>query len=188
MNKKTHFFATLIMIAATAAVLVYANIRRDYAIIILSTYVITISLFMLIYSIVKLFQRKTTVETGDIAGVTENLNTEIVLWTDDCSAVFMNKCLRNALGITDDSFDSKEILKKIFNVSDMDEKTIQKIINGELGESTFHNAYGGKTCKTEITVIKYEVQKVELPAFASAYYAAIGDNTEFKDKNKPHFP
>ena len=58
MNKKTHFFATLIMVAATAAVLVYANIRHDYAIIILSTYVITISLFMLIYSIVKLFQRK----------------------------------------------------------------------------------------------------------------------------------
>ena len=26
MNKKTHFFATLIMIAATAAVLVYADI------------------------------------------------------------------------------------------------------------------------------------------------------------------
>lgn len=174
MNKKTHFFATLIMVAATAAVLVYANIRHDYAIIILSTYVITISLFMLIYSIVKLFQRKTTVETGDIAGVTENLNTEIVLWTDDCSAVFMNKCLRNALGITDDSFDSKEILKKIFNVSDMDEKTIQKIINGELGESTFHNAYGGKTCISWSTSLFKESSKSKL-------YLSAGFNlTEIK--------
>ena len=55
------------------------------------------------------------------------------------------------------------------------------------GNVEFTVAYGGKTCKTEITVIKYEVQKVELPAFASAYYAAIGDNTEFKDKNKPYY-
>lgn len=48
-------------------------------------------------------------------------------------------------------------------------------------------AYGGKTCTTMLAVIKYEVQKIELPAFASAYYTAIGDNTEFKDKSKPYY-
>ena len=47
--------------------------------------------------------------------------------------------------------------------------------------------YKGKTCKTTINVKLYaEISGVELPAFASAYYAAIGSQSGFNDKTQAY--
>ncbi len=142
MNSKNILSIALIIAAATSIVIVYSWFNPDISYIILSVFIITMVILFLIFAVINLFLHKTTVDTGDIANISEDLNTEIVIWTDDCSAVFLNKKLRDLLGITSDEFDHKETLKKIFSVDDIDNDSIKKIISGELGESVFCGGSG----------------------------------------------
>jgi len=56
---------------------------------------------------------------------------------------------------------------------------------GEAVEVTI--TYGGKTCTTTMTVIKYEITKVELPAFAATYNSAKASTSEFKIKPTSYY-
>lgn len=148
MNNKNALAIALVFAAATSIVIAYAHFHPNISYIILSVFIVTIMLLWLTFAISNaVYHRcRTTIDTGDIADISENLNTEIVIWTNDCSAVFMNKRLREMLGIDGAGFDHIDVMKKIFGVDDFSSETIQKIISGELGESTFTTSDGSQAC------------------------------------------
>lgn len=148
MNNKNALVIALVFAAATSIVIAYAHFHPNISYIVLSVFIVTIMLLWLTFAISNaVYHRcRTTIDTGDIADITENLNTEIVIWTNDCSAVFMNKRLRELLGIDSSGFDHIAVMKKIFGVDDLSSQTIQKIISGVIGESTFTTFDGKKAC------------------------------------------
>ncbi len=146
MNNKNLLAAALIGTAATTIVLVFSRIFSDNASLILSVFLITIILLWLVCAVSSYIynRHRTTIDTAEIADITENLNTEIVIWTNDCSAVFINKKLRGLLGLENPDFDHAEIIKKIFGLTDVDSKSIKKIVNSQIDEATFVGADGKK--------------------------------------------
>ena len=76
------------------------------------------------------YKNNPTIDIMEFSDITETLNTEILLWTNDCSAVFMNKKLRDELGIESLDFDNQEMIKKvsqgISNTSYQDNYRLQK--------------------------------------------------------------
>lgn len=144
MNSKNALKATLVLASAAIIVLVVAFFIPDNAGMILAIFMTTVTVLgisIVLYNLLN-FRGKTTVETYEIADITENLNSEFVIWTNDCSAVFFNKCLRDLLGIDSVDFDHVDYLKRIFNVDMIDDATILKMINGEMGESKFRDKNG----------------------------------------------
>lgn len=144
MNSKNALKATLVLASAAIIVLVVAFFIPDNAGMILAIFMTTVTVLgisIVLYNLLN-FRGKTTVETYEIADITENLNSEFVIWTNDCSAVFFNKCLRDLLGIDSVDFNHVDYLKRIFNVDMIDDATILKMINGEMGESKFRDKNG----------------------------------------------
>lgn len=89
-------------------------------------------------------RHNTSIDIWDIANISENLNTEIIIWTNDCSAVFMNKRLRSLIGVNESDFNHAETLKKLFGIAEINDNTLNRIISNEIGESTFTDANGKK--------------------------------------------
>ncbi|MBE6840245.1 MAG: EAL domain-containing protein [Ruminococcus sp.] len=137
-----------IIAASTFLVIMIAKHFSSYASVILASYLCAISLMVisiLLYNFVYL-KCRTTIETNDITDIIEDLNTEILLWTDDLSAVFPNRKLRALLGITSSDFDTQETLKKIFGLEKLDEKSIKKVIDGKCDEAYFRDADNYEQC------------------------------------------
>lgn len=148
-NNKNALAISLIMAAAASTVLIYSAFHPDISYAVLSIFIITTILLWIITSVVNyLYNRcRTSIDTGDIADISENLNTEIVIWTNDCSAVFMNKKMRNLLGIDiSDDFNHEETIMKIFGIENVRPENIEKVISGQIGESFFTDADGNTTC------------------------------------------
>lgn len=137
MKHKQIFASVSIMAAATLLVLIYSWIRREDAAIVISIYFITVMIMLVISAISNAIYRKynPTIDIMEFSDITENLNTEFVLWTNDCSAVFMNKKLRDELGINSLNFDNKAMIKKIFGIENADMSDLDTFINNETGES-----------------------------------------------------
>ncbi len=137
MKRKQIIISASIIAAATLLVLVYAWMHPDEATIIISIFIITVILMLLISGISNAIYQKNnpTIDIMELSDITENLNTEIMLWTNDCSAVFMNKKLRDELGIESLDFDNQTMIKKVFDIDNVSQKTLALMINGELGES-----------------------------------------------------
>lgn len=148
LNNKNALATAIILVIATSVVIIYSHFTPDLAYAIMSVYIVTIILLWLAFAISNAVYHKcrTTIDTGDIADISENLNTEIIIWTNDCSAVFMNKRLRELLGIDNGDFDHNAAIRKVFGIDEINEENIRKIISGELGESTFIGADGKETC------------------------------------------
>lgn len=175
-NNKTGLSIAIVMTIATFIVLIYSHFNPEIAHIILGIYASTVVLLWLAFTIANTVYHKcsTSIDTGDIADISENLNTEIIIWTNDCSAVFINKRLRNLLGIDDFDFNHEEIIKKVFNIDEINDKNLRKIINSEIGEATFTNADGVETCIAWSTSLFKQNKKYSL-------YMSTGFNlTEIK--------
>ncbi len=147
MKSRNTIAVTFILAFAAIIVMLFAHFMPDYAAIILCAFLGTVTVlsvcvatFNLIYN-----SNRTTIDTAEIADIIENLNTEMLVWTNDCSAVFMNKSLRRLLGIESVDFDHEETIKRIFGIEKIDNDTISKLIRSELGESSFTNADGETT-------------------------------------------
>ncbi|MBE6862604.1 MAG: EAL domain-containing protein [Ruminococcus sp.] len=147
MKHKNIIAVTFILSAAAIIVMVLAHFMPDYAAIILSAFLGTVTLLSVCVATFNIIfnRNKTTIDTSEISDIIENLNTEMLVWTNDCSAVFMNKSLRRLLGIESVDFDHKETIKRIFGIDTIDNNTISKLIRSELGESSFTNADGETT-------------------------------------------
>ena len=138
MKHKQILISGLIIAVATIFILIYAWRQPDeVAIIIISIYIITVIFMLLISGISNSIYKKNnpTIDIMEFSDITERLNTEIILWTNDCSAVFMNKKLREEIGIDSLDFDNQAMIKKVFDIENTDDETINLIVNGENGES-----------------------------------------------------
>ncbi|MDE5945982.1 MAG: GGDEF domain-containing protein [Oscillospiraceae bacterium] len=137
MKHKQILTSASIISVATLFVLIYSWMHPEVATITISVYIITIILMFLIFAVSNAiyYKNNPTIDIMEFSGITEGLNTEIVLWTNDGSALFMNKKLRDELGIKSPDFDNKAMLKKIFDIKDINNRTVNLLINEELGES-----------------------------------------------------
>lgn len=144
MHNKTALSATFILATAASLVLLYARLMSDNASVILAVFLVTVVVLSVTVCVFNLiyYKNNTFVDTHDIAKISESLSTEIVIWTNDCSAVYFNKPMRRLLGIEDAEFDHRELLKKVFGVVDINDDTIQKLLNGNVDESEFISADG----------------------------------------------
>lgn len=137
-----------IVAITSSAVIIISHIFPAIAPIILSVFLTTISIAVIIILLFAFVYSKyhSTIETGEITDIIEDLNTEIVLWTDDFSAVFLNKKLRCLLGITSSDFDNKKILKKIFGLDSLDAENVNRLIDGKCDEAYFQDADNYEQC------------------------------------------
>lgn len=137
MKHKQILTSASIISIATLFILIYSWMHPEVAVLTISVYIITIILMLLISAVSNAiyYKNNPTIDIMEFSGITEGLNTEIVLWTNDGSALFMNKKLRDELGIKSPDFDNKTMLKKIFDIKDINNRTINLLINDELGES-----------------------------------------------------
>ena len=86
--------------------------------------------------------RKTSLDVSDVIKITENLNTEMIIWSDDFEYVYINKKLRDLLGITTDYSDKKEGVWTAFGINTPDPTALNKIVGSNSYESTFRNPSG----------------------------------------------
>ncbi len=145
-NSKNLLAAAIIIAIATVFVITYVIFHPETATITLLVYMLTVFslsvITLLACSVYKTF--RTSIDIADIADITENLNTEIIIWTDDCSAVFFNKRMRTLLGISSSDFDHEAELKKVFALTSFDKKSILTLIDNDIDEAVFTDTEGRK--------------------------------------------
>ncbi len=176
MKINSPFTATLIITAATALVIAYTRIFPDMAIAVIVTYISTIIFLTLILSISAWLYRKhkSSVDAGDIASISENLNTEMIIWTDDFSAVYMNRHMRELLGIQETNFDHKAEIMRAFGINSLESENINKIIDNNSYEARFTNA------NNSVTTIAWSTSLIKRKKNLSLYLSTGFNLTEIK--------
>lgn len=136
--------AALIIVAASAVVIGYCINVPENARMALIIYVCTMVCATLILAISGWIykNKKTSVDEKDIIKIAENLNTEMIIWSDDFEYVYINKKLRDLLGITADYSDKKEGVWTAFGINTPDPTALSKIVGSNSYESTFRNPSG----------------------------------------------
>lgn len=145
--KKSHFnslAAVLIITAATAAVGTYCCFFPELAHITMIIYLSTI-IFLPLFLFLLTWTHKNRISTLIKPEVAEDLNTEMIIWSDDFSYVFLNKKLRDLLGISENDFNQKASVWKAFGINAPDSEEFEKIISNNSYESRFKNADGSVT-------------------------------------------
>lgn len=134
--------AAIVIALSTALIVFYAFLRPEQTVAIIIIYLATIiSLSIIVYLISKMYGKlKTSIDAEDFAKITESLNTEIIVWTDDFSFVAMNKRIRDLLGVTNNKHDDKEMLKKAFELPDLSEQSFKSITETGSHEAHFLTA------------------------------------------------
>ena len=176
MKINSPFTATLIITAATALVIAYTRIFPDMAIAVIVTYISTIIFLTLILSISAWLYKKhkSSVDAGDIASISENLNTEMIIWTDDFSAVYMNRHMRELLGIQETNFDHKAEIMRAFGINSLESENINKIIDNNSYEARFTNA------NHSVTTIAWSTSLIKRKKNLSLYLSTGFNLTEIK--------
>ena len=136
--------AALVILASTALVVAFALHRPEMAMVTILVYVFTVVfLSILVYSISKIYSKhKTSVDPEDFVDIIENLNTEIVIWSDDLSIVIMNRKIRDFLGITDDKYDKENALKTVFALDSLNGESLKSFIESSGKEARFKSVKG----------------------------------------------
>jgi len=168
-NIKRHFnplAAALIIVAASSLVIGYCIMRPRYATETLIIYLCTIVCATLILALSTYIykSKRTSIDEKDITKIIEDLNTEMIIWSDNFSYVFINKKLRDLLGITADRSDKKEAVWTAFGINSPDESALMKIAGSNSYESSFRNPKGTLVSIAWSTslVKKYRKQSVYL--------------------------
>jgi len=145
--KNSHFnplAAVLIFTAATAAVGVYCCFFPELAKITIIIYLSTI-IFLPLLLLTLSWTHKDRTSAIIKPEVSEDLNTEMIIWSDDFSYVFLNKKLRNLLGIAENASNQKASVWKAFGINAPDSEEFEKIVSNNSYESRFKNADGSVT-------------------------------------------
>jgi diguanylate cyclase (GGDEF)-like protein/PAS domain S-box-containing protein len=166
---KRHFnplAAALIIVAASSLVIGYCIMRPQYATETLIIYLCTIVCATLILALSTYIykSKRTSIDEKDITKIIEDLNTEMIIWSDNFSYVFINKKLRDLLGITADRSDKKEAVWTAFGINSPDASALMKIAGSNSYESSFRNPKGTLVSIAWSTspVKKYRKQSVYL--------------------------
>ena len=136
--------AVLIITAATAAVGTYCCFFPELAHITMIIYLSTI-IFLPLFLFLLTWTHKNRISTLIKPEVAEDLNTEMIIWSDDFSYVFLNKKLRDLLGISENDSNQKASVWKAFGINAPDSEEFEKIISNNSYESRFKNADGSVT-------------------------------------------
>jgi len=144
LKKSTPLVAALVITVATALIIIYSRFRPELSNMMILVYISTIlGLGLLTYVLSKLYlSQRSSVDMDDFTGIAEGLNTEIVVWSDDLSYIFMNKQLRKLLAIPDDKKDLKLDLIKAFGGEHDGANIFKTITENGNHEASFSNAYG----------------------------------------------
>ncbi len=136
--------AALIIVTASAIVIGYCINVPENARMALIIYVCTMVCATLILAISGWIykNKRTSLDQNEIIKVTENLNTEMIIWSDDFSYVYINKKLRDLLGISADYSDKQEGVWTAFGINTPDPTALSKIVGSNSYESTFRNPSG----------------------------------------------
>jgi len=84
--------------------------------------------------------KKNYVNEENIIKIAENMNTEMIIWADDFSYVFINKKLRELLGLPDTASDHKAAVWRAFGISEPDENILKEIADSRSYEAHFKGA------------------------------------------------
>jgi len=84
--------------------------------------------------------KKNFVNEENIIKIAENMNTEMIIWADDFSYVFINKKLRELLGLPDTASDHKAAVWRAFGISEPDENILKEIADSRSYEAHFKGA------------------------------------------------
>ncbi|MBR4509232.1 MAG: EAL domain-containing protein [Ruminococcus sp.] len=144
MRSNNPLTAAIVIASATALVVLYAFLRPEQTLVVLVVYLATIiSLSVIVYFVSKMYgSLKTSVDADDFTDITEDLNSEIIIWYSDFSYVFMNKRIRELLEINGIPYDEREMLKKAFEVDDLTIDNLKPIIQTGSHEASFLNSEG----------------------------------------------
>ena len=136
--------AAVIIVIASALVIGYCIFNPAYARSTLIIYVCTMVCATIILAISGwIYQnKKTSLDISEVIKITENLNTEMIIWSEDFSFVYINKKLRELLGITSDYSDKKEGVWAAFGINTPDSTALERIVGSNSYESTFRNPSG----------------------------------------------
>lgn len=107
----------------------------------LITYISTLVFATLILAIISnIMMKKNYVNEENIIKIAENMNTEMIIWADDFSYVFINKKLRELLGLPDTASDHKAAVWRAFGISEPDENILKEIADSRSYEAHFKGA------------------------------------------------
>ena len=178
-NIKRHFnplAAALIIVAASSLVIGYCIMRPQYATETLIIYLCTIVCATLILALSTYIykSKRTSIDEKDITKIIEDLNTEMIIWSDNFSYVFINKKLRDLLGITADRSDKKEAVWTAFGINTPDESALMKIAGSNSYESSFRNPKG------TLVSIAWSTSRVKKLRKQSVYLSTGFNLTELK--------
>jgi len=173
MHKFNPLAATLVIAAATAAVGAYCYFFPEKAFVTIITYIATIVFLPLLLFVLAWTQKN---KTSNLIKpeVAENLNTEMIIWSDDFSYVFINKKLRMLLGISENDSNKKAAVWKAFGINAPDSKGFEKIVGSKSYESKFKNADG------TITSIAWSTSLVKKTKKKCLYLSTGFNLTEIK--------
>ena len=105
------------------------------------SYISTLVFATLILAIISnIMTKKNYVDEENIIKIAENKNTEMIIWTDDFSYVFINKKLRELLGLPDTASDHKAAVWKAFGINEPDDKILKEIAESRSYEAHFKGA------------------------------------------------
>ncbi len=144
MQKFNPLAATLVIAAATATVGAYCYFFPERAIETIIIYLATI-VFLPLLVLLLAWTQKNKMSNLIKPEVAENLNTEMIIWSDDFSYVFLNKKLRILLGISENDSNKKAAVWKAFGINAPDSKGFEKIVGSKSYETKFKNADGTMT-------------------------------------------
>ncbi|MBQ8180757.1 MAG: bifunctional diguanylate cyclase/phosphodiesterase [Ruminococcus sp.] len=173
MHKFNPLAATLVIAAATAAVVAYCYFFPEKAFATIIIYIATIVFLPLLLFVLAWTQKN---KTSNLIKpeVAENLNTEMIIWSDDFSYVFINKKLRMLLGISENDSNKKAAVWKAFGINAPDSKGFEKIVGSKSYESKFKNADG------TITSIAWSTSLVKKTKKKCLYLSTGFNLTEIK--------
>lgn len=173
MHKFNPLAATLVIAAATAAVGAYCYFVPDMALQTIIIYLFTIVFLPLLLFIFAWLQKN---KTSNLIKpeVAENLNTEMIIWSDDFSYVFINKKLRTLLGLSENDSNKKSAVWKAFGINAPDSKGFDKIVGSKSYETKFKNADG------TITSIAWSTSLVKKTKKKCLYLSTGFNLTEIK--------
>lgn len=142
MNLNSPLSASIVIVVATCLVIAYAQLFPDMAWIVIITYISTMIFLSIILAILAWFYRKhkSSIDAGEMAGIIENLDVEMIIWTEDFSAVYMNRHIRELLGIQGRNFDQQAEVMRAFGIDSANPMTVTEIVNSTSHEAHFTGA------------------------------------------------
>ena len=109
---------------------------------VLVTYISTLVFGTLILAFISniLMKRRNSMDQSQIIGITERMNIEMIIWADDFSYVFINRKLREILGLPDTASGHKAAVWKAFGLNEPDKNILQEVAESQSYEAHFKAA------------------------------------------------